>query len=127
MIIKSTNLVFVILLLSCQADIEGIQNVSFEKDIHPILKENCVLCHSAHAKLGNINLESYAAMMASRYLNRKQPIAIPGRPLESRLYLVVHSNNPGIRMPPPISDLEPLNEEEIAKIKVWIAEGALDN
>jgi len=114
-------------LAACGENIEDIENVSFKADIQPILNDHCTLCHSSHTALGNINLESYEAMMASRYLNRKQPIALAGKPLESRLDLVVHSRNPAIRMPPPSADLNRLTEVEIAKIRIWIEEGAKNN
>ena len=102
-------------------------NISFTGDIQPILHEHCTLCHAAGARQGGIALDSYENLMSSRYFNRPGPILIPGKPTESRLYLVVHSTNPGIRMPPPGNGIDPPGNHAIETIRVWIEEGAKDN
>lgn len=108
-------------------DLDNIKNVSFKNDILPILRENCIDCHSSELSSGNLNFENYASLMNSRYFNRNTPVAIAGDSEESRLYLVVHSDKQAIRMPPPSSGRDKLNNYEIKKIKVWIDEGANNN
>jgi len=58
--------------------------ISFSKDVRPILKENCVLCHSAEVRMGGVALDSFEHLMSSRYLNRPTPFVIPGDPNRSR-------------------------------------------
>ncbi len=104
-----------------------IKEVSFANDVKPIIDENCLECHNSEAKMGNLNFEDYEALMNSRYLNRTQPLVISGDPMQSRLYLVTHSENPMIRMPPENFGYDKLSDDEIKTIKVWISEGAKNN
>lgn len=101
--------------------------ISFSKDVRPILKENCVLCHSAEVRTGGVALDSFEHLMSSRYLNRPTPFVIPGDPNRSRLVIVVHTSNVELRMPPATSGLHPLGQESILVIRRWIEEGAQDN
>jgi hypothetical protein len=48
----------------------------------------------------------------------------PGKPNESEMLTRVSSDDPDVRMPPPVSKLGRLSEKEIAKLRQWIAEGA---
>jgi hypothetical protein len=102
-------------------------NISFTSDVQPILHEHCTLCHAGSIRQGGVALDSHQNLMNSRYFNRPTPLVIPGKPLESRLYLVIHSTNPGIRMPPPGTGIDPPNDHAIETIRAWIEEGALDN
>ena len=104
-----------------------IKNVSFKNDIKPIFNDYCLDCHAGTETQGNIHLDTYENMMKSRYFNNPDPIAIAGQPERSRLYIVVSSNNPGVRMPPKNFGYDPLNEQEIKIIRTWIAEGAKNN
>jgi hypothetical protein len=117
------TIVLLVLFICCG----DIKDVSYSKDVQPILNEYCLDCHNSEAKLGNLNFENYEALMSSRYLNRTQPLVIAGEPMQSRLYLVTHSSNPAIRMPPENQGYGKLSESEITTIKVWIAEGGKNN
>ncbi len=119
------QIVFLALLfVGCGTDIK---NVSFSREVQLILNRNCVACHSMAQHQGGIVLQSFNHLMLSRYLNRSTPLVIPGKSGESRLLFVVRSRNPAMRMPPEISGLPPLNENEIEVIRVWIDEGARNN
>lgn len=126
---KYSALLLISALLICAGceNLYDIKNVSYKDDIQPILNDNCVICHSSELESGNINFETYADLMNSRYFNRNTPVAIAGSAEESRLYLVVHSNKKSIVMPPPNSGISKLSDFEITKIKVWINEGANNN
>lgn len=103
------------------------EHVSFSKDVQPILRENCVLCHSAEVHTGGVALDSFEHLMSSRYLNRPTPFVIPGDPNRSRLVIVVHTSNTELRMPPAASGLQPIGQESIRVIRRWIEEGARNN
>ncbi len=121
-IILSIAVIFIA--VSCGGEIK---NVSFSEDVKPIIDENCLPCHNGDESQGKLNFSTYNELMSSRYLNRSEPLAIEGDAAQSRLYLVVHSSNPAIRMPPENKGYDRLNEREIKTIKVWINEGIKNN
>lgn len=125
--LRFTVLVVVLLLPGCKGESRVPLNVSFSKEIQPILVRHCVLCHSPQLKTGGVILDTYAHVFSSRYLNRPTPFVIPGKSAESRLVIVTHTNNKSLRMPPEATGLPPLNDEDIQMIRVWIDEGAKEN
>jgi cytochrome c553 len=95
------------------AELDG-KNVSFSKDIQPLLAEKCGNCHGGKKpKKGIDYVTSYETTMKT---------VKASKPDESRLYksLVGKGGKP---MPP----RKPLSEDEIAKVKAWIAAGAKNN
>lgn len=104
-----------------------IKNVSFSEDVMPIIQEECLDCHNSENARGKLNFETYEKLFSSRYFNRSQSLIIAGDAAQSRLYLVVNSNKPAIRMPPEYNGYDKLAEDEIEIIKVWINEGAKKN
>lgn len=114
-----------LILFACQP--KEIKDVSYSKDVQPILDKHCTQCHNAKKHLGNLNFESYEALMSSRYYNRNEPVALPSDPEESRLYFVVKSDNPAIRMPPANYGYSKLDILDIQTIETWIKEGAKNN
>lgn len=124
MVKKFFTIAFLILVTACGGEIK---NVSFAEDVNPIIVENCLICHNGEKEKGTLNFESYEKLISSRYLNRSESLVIEGDAAQSRLYLVVNSNNPAIRMPPKIDGYNKLSGAEIKTIKVWINEGAQNN
>ena len=94
------------------------QQVSFERDIVPILRASCHGCHQPAKAKGKLNLTRYETLMRA-----EDPVVIPGQPDQSLLLelLLSHDGEPP-EMP---EDAEPLNAEEIEIIRRWITEGAL--
>ena len=78
------------------------QDVRFNRDIRPILSENCFACHgpdSAHRKAG-LRLD----MKGGLFDHREHGFAIvPGKPGESLLVRHITSSDPDDLMPPPKS------------------------
>jgi len=94
------------------AEIEG--KISFSKDIQPLLAEKCGNCHGTRKpKKGIDYVTSYETTMKT---------VRAGKPDESRLYKSLAGKG-GKPMPPK----KPLSEDEIAKVKAWIAAGAKNN
>ena len=84
--------------------------VSFEKDVEPILQNNCLKCHGAKIQLAKLDLRTRAG--AARFLGAKAD--------QSRLYrLVSGQEKPAMPMDGKLSPAE------ISVIKRWIDEGAL--
>ncbi|TCO92761.1 cytochrome c [Chthoniobacter flavus] len=96
--------------------------VGFNRDIRPILAENCFYCHGPDP----------AARKASLRLDREEgffgerdggPIVTKGKPEDSPLYERLTSTDKDEVMPPPKSH-HVLKPQQIALLKNWIAEGA---
>ena len=92
--------------------------VSFVKDVAPILAEKCGNCHDATRSSGGLVLESFATMERG---SRNGPLVAPGNANGSLLMARIASANPMNRMP---RNQEPLSQEEIRTIGMWIAAGA---
>jgi hypothetical protein len=84
--------------------------VSFSKDIWPVLKKFAV---KAHGGLGGVNLESYDDVL--KYV-------VPGNPEKSELYKDLTGNG-AEQMPPG----KPLPPETIQLFYDWIKQGAKNN
>jgi WD40 repeat protein len=90
---------------------------SFARDVLPVFRTNCAGCHSASARMGSLDLDSYDAMMKG---GNHGLIVVPGKPDESRLYLMVAG-----KMSPamPLSG-KALAAGDIETIRRWIQAGA---
>lgn len=93
--------------------------ISYNKDIRPILNKNCLSCHGGVKKLGGYSLlfpeEAYDTTATGVYG------IVPGKPEQSELYLRLVHQDPTMRMP---YEMPPLQKKEIQLIKQWIKEGA---
>lgn len=97
--------------------------IDFNRDIRPILSNNCFACHGPdeRARQGNLRLDERAGAIAER--GRGHPGITPGDPDASAVLRRVRATDPDVRMPPPeVSD--GLGEAEIALLEAWIAQGA---
>jgi mono/diheme cytochrome c family protein len=95
------------------------KSVDFGGEIKPLLESRCVNCHHAGALLGNLSLENRALAFKERPAG---PVIVPGRPEQSRLYLVLTLPETDRKAMPPVGHRIPT--EDVALIKRWIAEGA---
>jgi len=96
--------------------------VDFEREIRPLLADRCFHCHGpdAQQRQGDLRLDEEQAALADR--GGYQAI-VPGDVEASHLIERITSGDPDQRMPPPDSARK-LSEDEINKLKRWIAEGA---
>lgn len=92
--------------------------VYFKKDIQPILNTYCATgCHDEATAQKGVVLTSYARLMATTEMTA-------GDPEESEIYKVITDEDPEDRMP---YGQAALSQENIAMIKKWIEQGALNN
>ena len=99
------------------------KKLSFHRDIRPILRVHCQGCHQPAKPMGKLVLTSYAEMKQGGESN--DPGFVPGKPDESPLLLqVVGQKGQRPAMP---KDRPPLEEADVAKIRKWIVEGAVDD
>ncbi|MBA3481980.1 MAG: DUF1553 domain-containing protein [Pirellulales bacterium] len=90
----------------------------FNRDIRPILSDNCFHCHGADAaqRQAELRLDVRESAIEMGALS-------PGRVDESALVERITSDDPDQKMPPPDSKRR-LTAEQIDKLTRWIAEGA---
>jgi hypothetical protein len=94
------------------------QRVEFDRDIRPILSNNCFACHGPDEKQrqGSLRLDVPA--------DGKKPGAIlPGKSAESRLIQRVATKVEAARMPP-ASLGKKLTPRQVALLRLWIDQGA---
>src|SRR5437867_693650 len=97
--------------------------VDFEKEILPILKNNCLACHNQTKAKAGLNLETPQSMLKG---GDSGPAVSPGRSAESLIFKAAAHLDPDLVMPPKdnkanASELKP---EELALLKLWIDQGA---
>lgn len=92
----------------------------FQNEILPILIANCNYsgCHNEPYGADGVILSNYTQVMQSGEVRS-------GRPSESDLYEVLIETRDDKRMPPP--PYPRLSSEQIAKVRKWIEQGALNN
>jgi hypothetical protein len=89
--------------------------VTFEREIRPILKAHCFHCHGEGAQLkGGLDVRLRRTIVKG---GESGPVVVPGEPQQSYLLARVRAGE----MPP--GDKK-LNEAEVALIERWIAAGA---
>lgn len=95
------------------------QEVSYNKDVRPILNDKCLACHGGVRQAGGFSL--LFAEEALRPNESGKPAFIAGDPDASELIRRVRHSDPDERMP---LDHPPLDAHEIEILETWIAEGA---
>ena len=120
----------------------GQREVSFKKDVNPILQNNCAVCHSpggaGYIKSG-FSVATYQDVMKGTSNGR---VIIPGSSVSSTLVrLIRHQADPSINMPKeytfseqkhshyvlPGSNARWLSKQDIDLITKWVDQGAKDN
>src|SRR5687768_8564390 len=81
--------------------------LSYNRDIRPILTENCFACHGADsaARKAGLRLDSFEAATAERKDSKPaivpgKPAIVPGKPEESEAFLRITTTNEDDVMPP---------------------------
>lgn len=97
--------------------------VSFNRDIRPILSDNCYYCHgtdSNHRKAG-LRLDTFEGATAD---NDGVRALVPGDPAKSELWLRIISKDEDEVMPPPDAHKTPFTSAQRDLVKRWIEQGA---
>src|SRR4051812_461653 len=107
------------LLLFPPGDVRAVSTAdaeAFEREIRPLLIENCAKCHGAEKQKGGLRVDSRKALMEG---GETGPEIVPGRPSESLLIAAVRQDGE-LKMPPG----RKLNPEQVAALERWVAAGA---
>jgi len=96
--------------------------VDFQRQIRPILSDNCLRCHGPDesSRMAGLRLDTKDGILTSR--TNGTPV-IPKNPQESLLYKRISDPDPRRRMPP-LSAHKELTEPQKALLRQWIEEGA---
>lgn len=99
------------------------QTISFNRQIRPILAENCFSCHGFDPKHreADLRLDQYEG--ATRDIDGQRAIS-PGDLANSELWHRIQSDDPEVVMPPPKSQRMKLTAAQRELIQRWIEEGA---
>ena len=96
--------------------------VDFDRDIKPILSDNCYHCHGpdAESREAELRVDQKDSVLSQR---DDYWIVQPGRPDESELIARLTADDPDERMPPADSGKE-MTAEQIELLRRWVSAGA---
>lgn len=97
-------------------------SIDFNRDIRPILSENCYFCHGPdkNKRKADLRLDTHDGLFS---VIKDRSTVVPGKPDRSELFLRVIEKDPDQRMPDPKSNKR-LSDRQIALLKKWIEQGA---
>ena len=92
--------------------------IDFNRDVRPILSDNCFACHGfdASSRKAKLRLDTREGATAE--------VIVPGKPEQSELMARIVSDDPDELMPPEESHKKPLSEKQVATLSEWIRQGA---
>jgi len=99
-----------------------VAEISFNRDVRPILSDNCFHCHGPDSgtREAGLRFDTQAGLFADL---DGVPLIDPGDPENSELYYRITAERDDERMPPADSHLS-LTESQIQTIATWIRQGA---
>jgi hypothetical protein len=98
--------------------------VSFNRDIRPILSDNCFACHGPDNANRQAGLRLDTFEFATAELDSGSRAIVPEQPADSELLARITSDDPDSVMPPPDAKIGRLSAEQLETLRRWIAEGA---
>jgi uncharacterized protein DUF1553/uncharacterized protein DUF1549/cytochrome c len=87
----------------------------FEKEVRPLLQNNCALCHDSIKHTSGFSVESRESILVG---GSRGPAAEPGKPEQSRLIQAIRFNGE-LKMPP----AGKLPDTDIAVLERWVSLG----
>ncbi len=104
---------------SVPADAPVPDKVEFNRDVRPILSDNCFLCHGpdANQRKGKLRLDLRDEAL-------KKEAFVPGQPAESELIKRILTSDEDDLMPPRDSHKQ-LSDRQKGILKRWVAQGAV--
>ncbi len=109
--------------LACSLRGEVPTEVSFDRDVRPILSSRCYACHGPDEEHREGGLRLDVRDHALALLESGKQAIVPGKVDESALLARVRSTDETMRMPPVGKDA-PLASKEIEILSRWIEQGA---
>src|SRR5205085_2623528 len=107
--------------LVCAGDLaaQPLRRVDFNRDVRPILADNCFTCHgpAKSARKAGLRFDTQEGLFA-------EETVVPGQPGKSKLWDRVSSTDPKHVMPPPSTGRK-LSKQQIESLRLWIEQGAV--
>jgi hypothetical protein len=99
--------------------------VEFNRDIRPILSDNCFACHGPdkNKRQADLRLDTDASLTSGKNDPAKPAVIVAGKPLESEFVHRINSKDPEQIMPP-VDSGKRLSPRDIALLQRWIEQGA---
>jgi hypothetical protein len=96
--------------------------VDFQRDVRPILSDNCFACHGPDegTRMAGLRLDKREGAFSER---KSGEVIVPGKPESSILYKRIAHDNEALRMPPIYSN-KSLSQEQKDTLRRWIQQGA---
>jgi hypothetical protein len=112
--------------VACQPGVtaETRQRISFNRDIRPILSDNCFACHGPDSGNRQAGLRLDVAEQAMAELDSGARAIVPENVDASELVTRIISTDADLVMPPPEAKIGRLTDEQVDLLKRWIAQGA---
>jgi hypothetical protein len=107
---------------AARAEIPLPRVIEFNRDIRPILSNNCFACHGPDQNKRKADLRLDTEQGALADLGGYHAV-VRGKPVESELYRKITADDPAERMPPKKFG-KTLSKRQIALLKRWIEQGA---
>ena len=99
------------------------RSIDFNRDIRPILAENCLACHGPDKSKRKAGLRLDLRADATARLESGKQAVVPGNAANSHLLQVIASTDPDEQMPPKKTGKR-LGPEQIELLRDWIVQGA---
>ncbi len=114
-----------VLLLALASGLCPGAELRYNRDVRPILSDNCFACHGPDASKAEAGLQLHERALATAPLGRDRDrhAVVPGKRRQSELWKRITATDPEDRMPPGDSHLV-LTRQEIDLLGQWIDEGA---
>jgi hypothetical protein len=103
------------------ADEQIPSTIEFNRDVRPILSDNCFFCHGPdkNKREADLRLDTQAGLLG---LEGHAPAVVPGKPDDSLLIQRINSEDPDQKMPP-ASTGKVLSERDQLVLRKWIEQG----
>lgn len=97
--------------------------IDFNRDVRPILSENCFFCHGPdkNKRKADLRLDTKEGLFTA-IENKRFPV-LPGHPEQSEIFKRITTTDDDERMPDPKSGKH-LTDHDISVLKKWIEQGA---
>ncbi|MDG2015072.1 MAG: PSD1 and planctomycete cytochrome C domain-containing protein [Pirellulaceae bacterium] len=121
---QSKILILCLAFLGLATELYGQDQVFYNRDIRPILSENCFQCHGfdANTREAGLRLDTFAGATAELESGEGRAI-VPGESASSTLLERVTSEESWAHMPP-LSTGKSLTESQVTLLRDWIEQGA---
>ncbi|HLP98589.1 MAG TPA: c-type cytochrome domain-containing protein [Sideroxyarcus sp.] len=105
----------------------GAGEVSFKKDVQPILHDYCISCHQPGGKgyvKSGLDLTSYEGLMKGTNFGK---VVVPGNSETSTFTKLLTGTNKGLKMPAGLNASGTLDRQYILTLRKWVKQGAKNN